>query len=53
MLKYKKLIVGALALAMLAVKIVFDFDVPFGAEAAYAVVISILGAFGIYQSSNG
>ena len=52
MFKYKKLIVGALALAALAAQELFGFDIPFTAEAAYTVVVALLGAFGIYQVSN-
>ena len=52
MKKYKKLIVGAIALAALALQTFFDFNLPFTAEAAYTAVVAVLGAFGIYNVAN-
>ena len=50
--KYKKLILGSIALALLAVKVVFGFEVPFEADAVYGLVVAVLGAFGIYKATN-
>ena len=52
MKKYKKLIVGGLALALLALKDLAGFDLPYDANAIYVVVTTVLGAFGIYGVSN-
>ena len=49
---YKKLIVGALALGLMALKDFLNLDLPVSADVLYSGIVAILGAFGIYQVSN-
>ncbi len=52
MMKYRKLIIGGIALALLALKDLLGIELPLAPEALYSGVIAILGAFGIYQARN-
>lgn len=52
MKQYKKLIVGALALGLMALKDFLNLDLPVSADVLYSGIVAILGAFGIYQVSN-
>jgi len=52
MLKYKKFIVAVIGLVLLGLESFGGFTIPYDAGGLYAIVISLLTAFGVMQATN-
>ena len=50
--KYKKLIVGAVALSLMALRDHLGLDLPITGDIVYNLIVAVLGAFGIFAADN-
>ena len=50
--KYKKLIVGVVALSLMALRDHLGLDLPVTGEVVYSLIVAVLGAFGIFAADN-